>query len=173
MALISAFTLIRTLSLFHLTLAYYFLVSPGTLAEQSLVFLLGEAMHLPAARNLDKPTAPGSLLAMVLVLLGMNDLVAVSLPEEVARYYWGSQAPLRLLFFFCLPGYIYLARPGGLLAGSSTSFASGADGLTNGLVFTWVFVEMVSWFWIYTTIRDERKDAAIRIMNRRKAEDED
>ncbi len=46
MALISATTIIRTLSLFHLTLAFFFLTSPRTIADQNLVFILGEAMGL-------------------------------------------------------------------------------------------------------------------------------
>jgi hypothetical protein len=46
MALISAFTVIRTLSVFHITLAFYFLTNPRALADQNIVYLLGEAMEL-------------------------------------------------------------------------------------------------------------------------------
>ena len=46
MTLISFPTLIRALSVFHITLAYFFLASPKTVAEQSMVFILGESMHL-------------------------------------------------------------------------------------------------------------------------------
>ena len=46
MALLSSVALIRSLALFHLTLAYYFLVAPQTIASQSVVFLMGEAMQL-------------------------------------------------------------------------------------------------------------------------------
>jgi hypothetical protein len=91
MAIITGFTLIRILSIFHITLAYYFLTSPSTLAEQSLVFIMGEAMQLPHARALDTPSAASSALAMILALLGFSDLLSVSLPEEIARYFWASQ----------------------------------------------------------------------------------
>lgn len=46
MALISANTIITSLSLFHITLAYFFLASPGAIADQTLVFIIGEAMGL-------------------------------------------------------------------------------------------------------------------------------
>jgi hypothetical protein len=46
MAVFSAFTIIRSISLFHLTLAYFFLVSPKTIADQNVVFLFGESMRL-------------------------------------------------------------------------------------------------------------------------------
>ncbi len=46
MALIGASTIIRTLSIFQLTLAYFFLTSPGKISDQNLVYILGEAMGL-------------------------------------------------------------------------------------------------------------------------------
>lgn len=49
MALISAKTVISSLALFHITLAFFFLTSPATIADQSLVFVLGEAMGLVRA----------------------------------------------------------------------------------------------------------------------------
>lgn len=46
MAILSAASIIRSLSLLHLTLAYYFLTSPATIGDQNLVFILGAAMGL-------------------------------------------------------------------------------------------------------------------------------
>ena len=46
MAILSAATIIRTLSLLHLTLAYFLLTSPRTISNQNLVFILGAAMGL-------------------------------------------------------------------------------------------------------------------------------
>jgi Increased loss of mitochondrial DNA protein 1 len=46
MALISAMTIITSLSLFHITLAYFFLTNPNQIADQTLVFILGEAMGM-------------------------------------------------------------------------------------------------------------------------------
>lgn len=46
MALISAKTIITSVSLFHITLGFFFLTNPGTIADQAVVYLLGEAMGL-------------------------------------------------------------------------------------------------------------------------------
>jgi len=46
MAVISAATIITSLSLFHVTLAFFFLTNPQTIADQTLVFIIGEAMGL-------------------------------------------------------------------------------------------------------------------------------
>jgi hypothetical protein len=46
MALISGATIITSLSLFHITLAFFFLTSPGAIADQTLVFIIGEAMGM-------------------------------------------------------------------------------------------------------------------------------
>lgn len=46
MALISAFTIIRAISLFHLTAAYFFLAAPKVLSDQNVVFILGESMRI-------------------------------------------------------------------------------------------------------------------------------
>ena len=46
MAIVSAATIIRSLSIFHLTAAYFLLTSPETIADQNLVFMLGAAMDL-------------------------------------------------------------------------------------------------------------------------------
>ncbi len=46
MGLISGFTIIRTISLFHITAAYFFLTAPKKLVDQNVVFILGESMRL-------------------------------------------------------------------------------------------------------------------------------
>jgi Increased loss of mitochondrial DNA protein 1 len=51
MALINGNTIIRSLSLFHITIGFFFLTSPKTVADQSLVFVLGEAMKLVRLPN--------------------------------------------------------------------------------------------------------------------------
>ena len=42
----------------------------------------------------------------------------------------------------------------------------GGDGLKNRVFFTFIFVEMISWFWIWVTLREElgelRKRKALR-----------
>lgn len=46
MALISSKTIITSVSLLHLTLAYFFLTNPGTIDDQALVWVLGESMGI-------------------------------------------------------------------------------------------------------------------------------
>jgi Increased loss of mitochondrial DNA protein 1 len=46
MALISSKTILTSLSLFHITLAFFFLTNPGTVADQALVYIIGEAMGM-------------------------------------------------------------------------------------------------------------------------------
>jgi hypothetical protein len=46
MAVLSALMLIRVFSLFHITLAFYILTDPHLIADQNIVILLGESMHL-------------------------------------------------------------------------------------------------------------------------------
>ncbi|KAA6416323.1 MAG: hypothetical protein FRX48_01043 [Lasallia pustulata] len=176
MAILSAASIIRSLSLLHLTLAYFFLTSPATIGDQNLVFILGAAMGLPDAPSFTTPSAPTAFLAILLALLGLSDLTAASLPEEIGSYYWSSQAPVRLFFFFVVTGYTYLFKPGGmglgLVSKSGAHTAGVGDELKNSVVFTWGFVEVICWFWIYVTLRDERRETVARAVAKRKAEED-
>lgn len=50
--------------------------------------------------------------------------------------------------------------------------ASGwGEGLKNRVFFTWAFVEMITWFWVFVTLREERKEAAQRMLERRAREE--
>lgn len=92
MGLISANTIITSVSLFHLTLAFFFLTSPKTIDDQTLVYFLGESMGVPYARGFEHPSAPLALLSAVLAMIGISDLVSLSMPEEIGMvYYWGTQ----------------------------------------------------------------------------------
>lgn len=46
MPLITSTSLIRFTSIFHISLAFYFLTAPDKIVNQSLVFLLGRSMRL-------------------------------------------------------------------------------------------------------------------------------
>ncbi len=146
MAILSAQTLLRTLTLFHLTLAYYLLTSPATIASQNLVYVLGAAMEIPEPpTSLSTPSPASTLAALFLALLALSDLTSSGLPEEVGSHYWSNQAPVRLAFFFAVTGYSYAAKPGGLLGGKA---GRGGEVLCNSVVFTWGFLEMLLWFWV-------------------------
>lgn len=51
MALISARTILTSISLFHITLGFFFLTSPASIADQALVWLLGESMGMVRANT--------------------------------------------------------------------------------------------------------------------------
>ncbi|KAI9791921.1 MAG: hypothetical protein M1833_001303 [Piccolia ochrophora] len=159
MAILSGPTIIRALSLFHLTLGYFFLTAPQKVADQNLVFILGEAMGLPQVESFNSRSGPAAMLGAVLALVGVSDLLAVSLPEEVFPFYWGNQA------------YSYLSKPA-RLGSLKVKYQPGAgEDLTNAVIFTWAFLEVITWFWIFVTLRDERRELAIKALNRQKAED--
>jgi len=119
-------------------------------------------------------SAPLAFLAAVLIIFGICDLVAVSIPEEIARHHWGTQAPIRLALFFGLTIYAFLFSPTSPLFNSRSYTPSlwGGEGLKNRMVFSWAFLELVTWFWIFVTLREERREAAVKIAQRRAAQDE-
>jgi len=173
MALISAATIITSLSLFHITLAFFFLTSPAVVADQTLVFIIGEAMGLPWTRSFEQQSPPLAFLSAVLLVFGISDLVSVSLPEEISQYHWGSQAPVRLAVFFCLAFYSYAFSDSSPMYSTKTYHASAwGEGLKNRVLFTWAFVEMITWFWVFVTLREE-KVALLRRMQERRAAEED
>ncbi|KAF1836611.1 hypothetical protein BDW02DRAFT_493367 [Decorospora gaudefroyi] len=174
MAILSANNMIRSISLFHLTLAVILVRNPSLLSNQSIVLLLGESMQLPTPRDFAKPSAATAFLAILFALIGLSDLAALSLPEAISDEFWGLQAPVRLLFLFCLTAYAYVAKEGGMLAprGSVDYRMSAGAGLNNSLVFTWGFMEVAAWFWVYSALREERVAKANKEVERKKREED-
>ncbi|KAL7809684.1 increased loss of mitochondrial DNA protein 1 [Trichoderma aethiopicum] len=185
MALISSTTIITSVSLFHLTLAYFFLFKPKTVQDQALVFVLGESMNIPAVRGFDVPSPALALLAVVLGFSGISDLVSLSMPEEFsALYYWGTQAPLRFFLSMVMVAYSYAFGSTSPIFSSSTTSArrpaqafskhsassSGADHLHNRLLFSFMFIEMMAWFWTWITLREERSGIVERMRKQHERE---
>ncbi|PSN65366.1 hypothetical protein BS50DRAFT_575399 [Corynespora cassiicola Philippines] len=173
MAVVSAYFIIRSLALFHITLAVFFLKSPETIASQNIVFMMGQSMKLPTPNDFYKASATTGFIALLLAFLGVSDLTALSLPEEVADTYWGTQTPVRLAFLFGVTGYTYLFKQHGILASQGRDYTYNAgDNLKNSIVFTWGFLELSAWFWVFVTLRDERQQRNVRLMEKRKAEED-
>lgn len=42
--------------------------------------------------------------------------------------------------------------------------------LNNSIVFSWGFLEMAAWFWVFVTLREERREKAKKIIEKRQAE---
>ncbi|EXF84776.1 hypothetical protein COL5a_011527 [Colletotrichum fioriniae] len=178
MAIISAKTIITSLSLFHVTLAYFFLTNPATIADQAMVYVLGESMGMPHARSFENRSPALAFLAAVLGILGISDLVTLSMPEEVwLIYHWGTQAPTRMVMSFGFVLYTFLFGPSSPLYGGTSKGGSrfahpsvqsnnprytpstwGGDGLKNRVFLTFAFLEMLCWFWVWMTLREEQEE---------------
>ncbi|KAL7273223.1 hypothetical protein RUND412_003943 [Rhizina undulata] len=163
MAIINGFNLIRALTAWHLLIGYFLLTSPETLADQSFIFIMGESMGLPHPKTSFhlNPLAT-NILGVMFIFLGLSDFVALNSKDELARGYWDVHAPFRLCFFFALTTYTYLFRPkrGVVRAGTG-------EPLKNSLVFSWGFLEIIMWFWIYTNLREERAVVDRRLMEQK------
>ncbi|KAI0176892.1 increased loss of mitochondrial DNA protein 1 [Pestalotiopsis sp. NC0098] len=171
MALISAKTILTSLCLFHITLGYFFFTSPRSIADQTLVYILGEAMGMPQTTSFNIPSPSTSLLALLLFVFGLSDLLTLSLPEEIwLVHHWSAQAPLRVLLFSFLTVITFLTTPRSSRMGSGRPIAlrgshqegGGWDGLRNRVFFTLAFVEMMSWFWVWVTLREETRSFVVR-----------
>jgi hypothetical protein len=91
--------------------------------------------------------------------------------EELSDEYWGAQAPVRLTFLFVLTGYTYAFKEGGFMTPRTSDYMmSDGNTLNNSVVFTWGFLEMAAWFWIFVTLREERRQKATKLVEKRKAE---
>ncbi|KAF2645435.1 hypothetical protein P280DRAFT_389968 [Massarina eburnea CBS 473.64] len=170
MAILSAYMLIRGMALFHLTLAFTMLRDPRLIAEHSLVFVLGESMQLPMPRDFLRPSATTAFIAVLLAFLGTCDLASFSLSEVALEAHWGTQAPVRLLFLFAITGYSYAFKEGGLFVETGQYTKGAGHHLKNSVVFSWGFLELVFWFWIFLSLRDERQKRVADLLQKRKVE---
>ncbi|PQE25232.1 hypothetical protein CJF32_00008541 [Rutstroemia sp. NJR-2017a WRK4] len=174
MGLISGPTILTSLSLFHITLGFFFITNPSVLADQALVLIIGQSMGLPRERTFEKTSPALAFLGAVFIYFGITDLVAVSVPEEISQWHWGTQAPVRFFLSAALSLYTWLFSSSSPMIASRSAYKPGGwgEGLKNRLVFSWAFLEMVTWFWIFVTLREERREFAVKVA-RRKAADED
>jgi hypothetical protein len=82
-------------------------------------------------------------------------------------------APVRLVLFFIIAIYSYaFSSSSPMYASASYQSSSWGEGLKNRVIFTWAFVEMMTWFWIWTTLRDERRDLVQRMQAKMAAEED-
>lgn len=127
----------------------------------------------PPIHGFDKPTGITAFLALVLGLVGLSDFTAASMTENVALEYWGSQIPIRLIYFFVITAYTYLFKNDGLTKLGKSYKPNVGDHLKNGLIFSWGFVEILMWFWIYLGVREDRRQAAVRTLQERASRRDD
>ena len=104
---------------------------------------------------------------MPLTRRGYHDTKNVSITDFL------HLAPVRLFLFFILTFYSYTFSSDSPIYASKLYHASSwGEGLKNRVLFTWAFVEMITWFWVFVTLREERRDMVQRMMEKRAAEDD-
>jgi hypothetical protein len=119
---------------------------------------------------MDKPSETSAFLAVILALLGVSDLTAANMTDGIALQYWLTNVPVRLTFLFIITGYAYLFKEDGLLGSGSMASTSIGEPLQNSLVFTFGFMEIAAWFWVFTKLREERRQLAIQRAEKMKVE---
>lgn len=167
MAILTSTTLIRSLSLLHLTVAYYLITSPSVLSSQSLVQVLSSSMQLDDASSVfSTPSPTTSLAGVFLAFIALTDLTAASLHEDVYNIYWTTQAPVRLAALFALATWIYVFKPVfGMGASQMLTTKGWGHEAKNGVVFTWAFVETTMMFWVNLFHRKSGKDRLLTVMS--------
>ncbi|RVD88236.1 uncharacterized protein DFL_002428 [Arthrobotrys flagrans] len=165
MGLVSASTQIRLISALHLAIAYHLIFQPKLLDQQAIIVLLGRAMGIDEVVSFSSAAVRpvSSFLGLLFGFIGFSDLVAAGIDGIPFYIHWGGQAPIRVTFFFALAGltYVYDANP----QAQKTFFTVGLSSLKTNWVFSWAFVEIISWFSIYSTIREERQAIFIKREN--------
>lgn len=169
MPLLSSAILLRTVSLYHLTLAFYLLTSPSIISTHPLVSILGASLNIPPAipthysassslslsssSALSSPNAATGLLAIVFAYWSLTDFTAAGLRDEVYHEFWGAQTPMRMVFLFILEAWMYLTKP------DYTAVTRGKGGVAewirNDVVFSWGFIELVWMFWVCSSVQME------------------
>ncbi|KAF7116392.1 hypothetical protein CNMCM5793_004636 [Aspergillus hiratsukae] len=87
---------------------------------------------------------------------------------------WTLLSAARFCLFFVVSFFIYQSKPDGWGVGAargtgrygSVEATSGLDQLKNRVVFTYGFMEMMFWLWIFITLREERQEIAARFVER-------
>ncbi|EPS42706.1 hypothetical protein H072_3312 [Dactylellina haptotyla CBS 200.50] len=158
MGLVSASTQIRTISALHLAIAYHLIFQPKLLDGQGIIILLGRAMGIDDVVYFSSATTRpvSSFLGLLFAFLAISDLVGAGINGIPFYIHWGGQAPIRVTFFFAIAGltYVYNADQD---PAQRTLISAGLASLKTNWVFSWAFVEIIAWFSVYSTIREERQ----------------
>ncbi|KAE8365809.1 increased loss of mitochondrial DNA protein 1 [Aspergillus caelatus] len=82
---------------------------------------------------------------------------------------WTLLSASRFCLFFAVSFFIYQSKPSDwgvdvhqTVGGYGQESSSGLDQLKNRVIFTYGFMEMMFWLWIFLTLREERHEIAVR-----------
>ncbi|KAL4930621.1 uncharacterized protein BDV17DRAFT_34689 [Aspergillus undulatus] len=127
---------------------------------------INEILAMAEAARSEAPSAVNGLARM-----RTNPFIArlATLYSEI----WTLLSVARFCLFFAVSFFIYQSKPDawGERGVGDGSFAedgevSGLEHLKNRVVFTYGFMEMMFWFWIFITLREERQEVATRFAER-------
>ncbi|KAJ5678639.1 hypothetical protein N7462_006883 [Penicillium macrosclerotiorum] len=97
--------------------------------------------------------------------------VLAKLPEYITSsliLYWNVWIGVAACRFFLHGGiafFIYQSRAENMLSSYTATIASaGLDILKNRVVFTFTFIEMMVWFWVFFTCREERQERLTKLL---------
>lgn len=132
----------------------------------------------PDAIHFTKPNEVTAFSAVILTFLAFSDLISTSLPTRSALEYWTTTTPLRLFFLFILTAWIYLTSTSPdeailkTFKASTTGTSSPFDLLKNSLVFAFGFIEVCSWMWVFTLLREARKEFLVEEAKQKQLKEE-
>ncbi|CAG8342090.1 unnamed protein product [Penicillium salamii] len=93
-----------------------------------------------------------------------------NLPEYITKsltVYWAvwiGVAGCKFAVYAGLAFFIYQGRADGVSAYTSAAALGGLDRLKNRVVFTFAFLEMMFWFWAFSTLRQERQERLTKLL---------
>ncbi|KAJ5851977.1 uncharacterized protein N7529_011362 [Penicillium soppii] len=96
--------------------------------------------------------------------------VLQNLPEYITKsltVYWSvwiGVAGCKFAVYAGLAFFIYQGRADGVAAYTSAAALGGLDRLKNRVVFTFAFLEMMFWFWSFSTLRQERQERLTKLL---------
>ncbi|KAL2828684.1 increased loss of mitochondrial DNA protein 1 [Aspergillus cavernicola] len=127
------------------------------------ILAMAEAARSQAPDSVSGGSGSGSTMN-----IRSNPFVArlASLYSEI----WTLLSACRFCLFFAVSFFIYQSKPAAWgvspAVAASQGGLSGLDHLKNRVVFTYGFMEMMFWFWIFLTLREERQEIAVRFAER-------
>ncbi|KAL4900585.1 hypothetical protein BDW74DRAFT_94364 [Aspergillus multicolor] len=143
------------------------LLVADALIDLILVIKIPHINEILAMAEAARSEAPGAVSG--LARMRTNPFIArlATLYSEI----WTLLSLSRFCLFFAVSVFIYQSKPDVWGVGRSGGPAapgelSGLEHLKNRVVFTYGFMEMMFWFWIFITLREERQEVATRFAER-------
>ncbi|KAE8152116.1 increased loss of mitochondrial DNA protein 1 [Aspergillus avenaceus] len=131
------------------------------LVDLILVSKIPRVNEIMAMAEIARSAAPTSVVGQ----MRANPFLArlASLYSEI----WTILSAARFCLFFAVSFFIYQSAPSDwganvLEPAASSDSTSGLDQLKNRVIFTYGFMEMMFWLWIFLTLREERQEIAVR-----------